>query len=358
MRTASPGIGLALASAILFGISTPLAKLFLGSGGTGIDPGLLAGLFYLGSGLGLGALHSVRRLLGRVAREAPLARKELPWLALVILAGGIAAPLLAMLGIARMPASSASLLLNLEGLATMAIAWLVFRENVDTLILAGALAILAGAALLSWRGGTVDAGWGAVFITAACIAWGIDNNLTRTLSAADPVQIAMAKGLVAGPVNLGIALAKGAALPAILPLSGALVVGFFAIGLSLVLFVLALRHLGSARTSAYFSLAPFIGAGLAVTLFGEAPPPMLLPAAALMGTGLYLHLRERHAHAHFHAEMTHAHRHGHDAHHHHRHDPEDPPGETHTHAHRHEPLRHAHAHYPDIHHRHEHQDKI
>jgi len=350
-RTAlAPGVALALFSALLFGASMPLAKLFLAE----VDPGLLAGIFYLGSGLGLGALLLGRRLRGSGGAEAPLTRRDMPWLCLVILAGGVVGPLLAMLGLARIAASSASLLLNLEGLATMAIAWMVFRENADARILAGALAILAGAALLAWPGSGIEAGWGAVFIAGACLAWGIDNNLTRKLSAADPVQIAMAKGLAAGPVNLAIALSQGAVLPQPRLLAEAATVGFFGNGLSLVLFVLALRHLGTARTSAYFSLAPFIGASLAIPLFGETPPPALFGAALLMGIGLYLHLRERHEHNHIHAPGAHAHRHVHDVHHQHAHDPGDAPGEPHTHEHRHEKLRHLHPHFPDIHHRHGH----
>src|SRR5262249_25797443 len=178
---------MALASATLFGASTPLAKLLLGDG---IDPWLLAGLLYLGSGLGLGATHLLRGALGMPAAEAPLRRPDVPWLGLVVLSGGVIGPLLLMVGLSRMAASSAALLLNVEGLATMGIAWVVFKENVDRRLLLGALAILTGAILLSWQGGPVGVGLGALAIVGACIAWGIDNNLTRKLSSADPVQIA------------------------------------------------------------------------------------------------------------------------------------------------------------------------
>src|SRR6185437_2152052 len=196
-----PGVPLALASAALFGGSTPLAKLLLGSGA---NPWLLAGLLYLGSGVGLGAIQVVRALIGAPSAEAPLTRADLPWLGLIILAGGVVGPVLLMLGLANTPASSASLLLNLEGLATMAIAWIVFRENVDRRLLLGALSILAGAVVLSWHGGRFSAGQGALFIAAACLAWGFDNNLTRKLSAADPAVIAMIKGVAAGAVNTAI----------------------------------------------------------------------------------------------------------------------------------------------------------
>ena len=346
-----PGAPMALASAALFGASTPLAKLLLGGG---VDPWLLAGLLYLGSGLGLGLVHLGRGLLGVPAPEAPLRRADLPWLALVVLAGGVIGPLLLMLGLARTPASSAALLLNLEGLATMAIAWLWFKENVDRRLLIGAAAILAGAMMISWQGGPAGVGLGALAIAGACLAWGVDNNLTRKLSSADPVQIAAIKGVVAGSVNLVLAFSRGAHLPDLGTVAGAGVVGFFGYGVSLVLFVLALRHLGTARTGAYFSTAPFLGAAISLILFREPITGPLTAAAVLMAIGVYLHLSERHSHEHMHEAMEHEHNHVHDEHHQHKHTRDDPPSEPHTHMHKHAPMRHKHPHYPDIHHRHGH----
>ena len=346
-----PGAPLAILSAALFGASTPFAKALLGGG---VDPWLLAGLLYLGSGVGLGIVEIVRRAAGRASSEAPLRRGDFPWLALVVLSGGVVCPVLLMVGLATTPAATASLLLNLEALATMAIAWLVFRENVDRRLLAGAAAILAGAVLLSWQGGPSGFGWGTAAIAGACLAWGIDNNLTRRLSAADPVQIALIKGLAAGAVNLALALALGAHLPEADAIGGAALIGFLGYGLSLVLFVLALRHLGAARTGAYFSTAPFIGAVLAVTLFGEPVTVGLVIAGLLIAGGVYLHLAERHQHAHPHEALQHEHRHVHDEHHQHSHMQGDPVGEPHTHPHRHLSIVHSHAHYPDLHHRHPH----
>ena len=233
------GISLALASAVLFGASTPFAKLLLGA----VDPWLMAGLLYCGAGIGLAGIHLSRAALRIPPVEAPLRLSDLPWLALVILAGGVLGPLLLMLGLAQTDAATASLLLNLESVATMGIAWVVFRENVDRRLLLGAFAIVAGAALLSWRGTTSFQGSG-MLIAAACLCWGIDNNLTRKLSSADPVQIAMLKGLVAGAVNLALALAQGAALPLPGTLAAVALVGFLGYGVSLALFVLGLRHLG------------------------------------------------------------------------------------------------------------------
>ena len=352
----SRGPVLALAAAALFGASTPFAKLLLDGG---LGPWLLAGLLYLGAGLGLGVLSLLRRLRAGAAGEAPLRRADLPWLALVVLTGGVIGPVLLMVGLTTTAASSAALLLNLEGLATMAIAWLVFRESVDRRLLIGAAAILAGALLLSWPagdGGGADGGvgLGALAIVGACLAWGIDNNLTRKLSGADPVAITIVKGLAAGATNTALAFALGAALPSPATVGAAAAIGFLGYGVSLVLFVLALRHLGTARSGAYFSTAPFIGAALAVPLLGDAVTPLLVAAAALMAVGVTLHLTERHDHEHIHEEMAHEHRHVHDEHHRHAHGPDDPPGEPHSHPHRHGPMRHRHAHMPDLHHRHTH----
>ncbi len=344
------GILLALLSAVLFGASTPLAKIMLGN----VDPWMMAGLLYLGAGIGLAAVHLSRNALHLPAIEAPLRRSDAPWLAAIVVTGGVLGPVFLMFGLAHSETASASLLLNLEGLATMAIAWLVFHENVDRRLLLGAFAILAGAALLSWQGNAA-LNWGAVLIAAACLSWGIDNNLTRKLSSADPVQIAMLKGLIAGTVNLTLALTQGAALPGTGRIIAAGVVGFFGYGVSLALFVLGLRYLGTARTGAYFSLAPFIGASLSLTLLNEPLTIRLFAAGVLMAAGLWMHLTERHEHKHAHEAMEHEHRHTHDGHHQHEHAHDDPSGEPHSHPHRHQPLVHRHPHYPDLHHRHGHK---
>jgi drug/metabolite transporter (DMT)-like permease len=343
-----PGVPLALASALSFGASAPLSKVLLSS----VDPQLLAGLLYLGAGIGLGVVHLARSALGMPAEEAPLRKSDMPWLGAIILSGGIIGPLLLMLGLFRTQAASGALLLNLESLATMGLAWLVFRENVDRRLLLGAFSIVAGAVVLAWEGRGIDLDAGAVLIAGACLAWGVDNNLTRKLSAANPVVIAMLKGLIAGAVNTGFALWWRFALPAVGIIGAAALVGFVGFGVSLVLFVLGLRHLGAARTGAYFSLAPFIGALLAVAFLGEPLTAKLAIAGGLMGVGFWLHLAERHQHEHRHEGLEHEHNHTHDEHH--QHVPDGPVTEPHSHWHRHKPLRHTHPHYPDLHHRHQH----
>jgi drug/metabolite transporter (DMT)-like permease len=340
-----PGVPAALAAALLFGAGTPLAKLLLAD----VGPWLLAGLLYLGSGLGL--------LLYRRLRRAPsvrLTRHEAPWLAGAILAGGVFGPVLLMLGLAAMPASDASLLLNAEGVFTALLAWFVFRENVDSRIALGMAAIVAGALVLSWPGQARFAGSGpTLLVLGACLAWAVDNNLTRKLSLHDATWIAAIKGLVAGMVNLGLAFALGASLPSTPNLAGAMVVGFLAYGVSLALFVVGLRHLGTARTGAYFSVAPFFGAALALAL-GEPVTLPLVIAGILMAVGIWLHLTEHHHHAHEHVAVSHDHTHVHDAHHQHDHDFAWAGEEPHAHPHAHAPLHHEHPHFPDSHHGHRH----
>jgi drug/metabolite transporter (DMT)-like permease len=342
------GVAFALGAAALFGASTPFAKSLLGQ----VPPVLLAGLLYLGSGIGLSLLRAIRRGHGR---EAPLAAQDRPWLAGAVLFGGVLGPVLLMVGLRSTPAATASLLLNMEGVFTALLAWFAFHENFDRRIALGMILIVAGGLLLSWQGtGPAGLPFGAVAVAGACLCWGIDNNLTQKVSASDPFQVAAIKGAAAGCVNLGIGLLLGDRLPHGTTLAGALLVGFLGYGLSLALFVLALRHIGTARTGAYFSLAPFVGALVSLALLREPISPLFVGAAALMGLGVWLHLTERHEHKHTHERMAHSHRHYHDEHHQHAHDAGVDPNEPHTHPHVHEPTSHTHPHYPDIHHRHRH----
>jgi drug/metabolite transporter (DMT)-like permease len=339
-----PGVPFALGSAVLFGATPPMAKTLLET----VPAIMLAGLLYLGAGIGL----LIYQLVRDRSHEARLNRADLPWLALAILAGGVIGPVLLMMGLSLTSAANSSLLLNLESLATMGIAWLVYRENVDRRLLLGAFAILAGAVLLSWQGEAFRLDSGALLVAGACIAWGLDNNFTRKISAADPVSTAMIKGLVAGTANLGLAVFVGFSVPTTGTTIVAGFIGFFGIGVSLVMFIFALRHLGTARTGAYYSTAPFIGAALAIVFLGEPVTATLALAAILMAVGVWLHLSERHEHEHVHEAMEHEHSHVHDKHHQHSHD--GPVTEPHSHWHRHKPMRHKHPHYPDLHHRHRH----
>ena len=341
----TPGIRAALGAAVLFGASTPLAKFLLDS----ISPWLLASLLYMGSGLGL--------MFYRVLRRSPrvrLRRADAGWFLGAIVAGGVAGPVLLMFGLRGMPASGASLLLNAEVVFTTLLAWFVFHENFDRRIALGMLTIFAGAVVLSWPGeGRFSDLWSALCILGACFSWALDNNFTRKVSLTDAVWIAAVKGLAAGSVNLGIAFALGLHWPAWAPMIGAMLVGLVAYGVSLALFVVSLRHLGTARAGAYFSVAPFFGAVLALAM-GEALTFSLLLAGSLMALGVWFHLTEQHEHEHSHHEEFHTHQHVHDEHHQHDHDFEWNGKGPHSHPHHHAPLRHAHVHFPDAHHQHRH----
>jgi drug/metabolite transporter (DMT)-like permease len=343
------GIACALAAAALFGASTPFAKCLVGD----MPPLMLAGLLYLGSGCGLAILLVLRRLFAGEGRViAWPARTDWGWLAGAILCGGILGPVLLMIGLATSGAVAASLLLNFESVLTAMIAWFVFRENFDRRIASGMALIVAGAVALSWAPETGGIAHGSLLIIAACAFWAIDNNLTRKVSASDAVVVAGLKGLVAGGVSLACALWLGQRLPPLDIAIAAAGLGFASYGVSLVLFVLALRQLGAARTGAYFAVAPFFGAVLALVILQEPATLRLAVAGALMATGVYLHLTERHDHVHAHAPLAHEHAHRHDEHHRHGHDFSWDGTEPHTHPHVHDAMVHGHPHFPDIHHRH------
>ncbi len=339
------GVWAALGAALLFGTGTPAAKMLLGQ----TSPWLLAGLLYLGSGLGLTAYRIAIR-----ASAARPERSEVLWLAGAIFAGGVVAPVLMMAGLTGMSAVGASPLLNAEAVFTTLMAWFVFRENFDRRIAFGMLVIIAGAVVLSWPSDvSATAVWPSLAVLGACLCWGIDNNLTRKVALNDAAWIASLKGATAGLTNLALAFSLGAVLPSWQVVGGALVLGLLAYGVSLTLFVVGLRHLGAARTGAYFSVAPFFGAVIALGL-GDPLTLSLMVAGALMAFGVWLHLTDTHAHLHTHTEMEHEHVHDHDDHHLHEHGEVVVAGTWHSHRHQHAPLRHSHAHFPDLHHDHRH----
>jgi len=347
------GIMSALVAAALFGVSTPIAKTLLGE----IAPVMLAGLLYLGSGIGLAAGLIVRTVIRHDGADGSFAWPrgvDVLWLALSIFFGGVLGPIWLLIGLASTAASVTALLLNLEGVFTAVLAWFVFRENVDRRVASGMAFIVLGGVVLSWTSEPTAASSGAYLITAACLCWAIDNNLTRKVAASDAMAIACVKGLVAGVVNVSAAIFMGAAIPSLSASIAAALLGLASYGVSLTLFVFALRELGAARTGAYFSVAPFFGTALALVLQHEPLTASLVVATMAMAWGVWLHVSERHQHMHWHEHIEHSHAHVHDAHHRHRHDFAWAGDEPHTHPHVHERQRHAHRHYPDIHHRHEH----
>jgi drug/metabolite transporter (DMT)-like permease len=346
------GLIVALASAVLFGHSTPVAKMLVGS----TDPLVLAGLLYAGSGVGLLLVFTARRLLKPRNSAASLPHgREWLWLAGAIFFGGITAPAALTYGLVTSTASSASLLLNLEAVFTVLLAWFLFHENFDRRVAVGMSLIVGGGVLLAFVPmKQSDAPLGLMLIVIACLCWAVDNNLTRRIAANDAVMIAGVKGLVAGAINLGLSVVIGRTFPPARETIVAMSVGFLGYGISLVLFVLALRHLGAARAAAYFATAPFVGALVAVLLQNEPITVQLVLAGALMAAGVVVHLAEQHRHLHAHESLEHSHTHSHDEHHDHAHAFAWDGREPHSHPHLHLPIVHAHVHYPDVHHRHPH----
>jgi drug/metabolite transporter (DMT)-like permease len=344
------GVWAAMGAAVLFGLSTPVAKILIAD----ISPLLLAGLLYTGSGLGLALLLAVRAItVGRASIIWPRGASWF-WLLGAAFFGGALGPFLLMRGLAQSDSASASLILNLEGVFTALVAWFAFRENFDRRIFLGMALIVAGGVVLSFGSAVRAMGIaGPALIAGACFAWAIDNNLTRKVSINDAMLIACTKGLIAGPVTVAVALQARERMPAVADVFEAGLLGFVGYGLSLTLFVLALRDLGTARTGAYFSLAPFLGATLAVVLGAPLTGPLLV-AGFLMALGVWLHLTERHVHQHRHERLQHVHSHVHDAHHRHSHGSDWRGQEPHSHFHVHDSIEHSHPHFPDVHHRHKH----
>ena len=346
--TSRQGAAYGLAAAALFGLSTPLAKVLLPAA----EPLVLAALLYLGGGGALLLFSAIRP--PSAERDTRLQRTDVLPLLAVVLLGGVAGPVLMLVGLERLSAATGSLLLNLEAPFTIALALLVFREHLGRRELFAALFIVGGAAVLTVRPGELHADpWGVLALAGACLSWAVDNNLSQRLSLRDPVRVVRAKSLGAGACSLAVALAFGFPLPEGRTVFAALLVGAFSYGLSLVFDMYALRLLGAAREAAIFATAPFVGALAAVPIAGDRLGRVELAAGALMIAGLALLLRERHGHRHAHEALEHEHLHVHDAHHQHAH--EGPVTEPHSHPHRHAPLVHDHPHVSDLHHRHRHE---
>lgn len=342
---ATSGAASGLAAAALFGASTPVAKLLV----PGTGPLTLAGLLYLGAGLGLLAAAPFRRR----DVEAPIRRTDLPVLASMIVAGGVIGPVLLVVGLARLSGAAASLLLNLEAPFTVALALWMLGERLSRSEALGAAAVILGAAALTAGPSAIAVDpLGVLCIAGACAAWALDNNLSQRVAIRDPVAVARAKALTAGAFNVALGIAVGERFPSAAHVGGALGTGALGYGASIVLHLLAVRSLGAARQAAYFATAPFIGALVAMPVLGERLTAAHLASGALMGFGIAAIVRAHHAHTHVHEPEEHEHAHVHDEHHRHAH--EDAVAEPHSHLHRHAPLFHDHPHLPDPHHRHGH----
>ncbi len=341
----------ALLAAVLFGASAPFAKLLLGE----IDPIPLAALLYLGSGVGAWILLLVQRAGNRWKEaEAHLTRTDIPWLVGAMLAGRVAAPILLMRGLNQTPASTASLLLNFESVATTLIAVYAFKEAVDKRILWATGLITLVSILLTWTGWQWGLSLGTLGVMSACFLWGVDNNLTRHISAKNPLVIVGAKGLGAALFSLALTFLFGKSLPEISVIALAMLLGAVSYGVSIQLFILAMRGLGAARTCMLFGVAPFVGTFLSLVILREMPLSLFWVAVPVMLAGAWLMLTENHDHHHIHEALEHTHAHIHtDEHHGHDHLVGlSLVNRMHSHPHSHEALTHCHTHTPDLHHRH------
>lgn len=347
----------ALLAAVLFGICSPASKILLDD----LPPTLLAALLYLGAGLGMLLVRLAGSVGKRERTEAKMTRKELPYAAAMILLD-IGAPIFLMVGLTMTNASTASLLNNFEIVATSAIAMVFFKESLDKRMWLAILLITIACVILSVEDiSSLSLSVGSIFVLAACLCWGIENNCTRMLSLKDPLQIVIIKGFGSGFGALMIALAAGGhsggiQIGGILPILLALLLGFVSYGLSIFFYIAAQRELGAARTSIYYAASPFIGVLISWIVLRDAITGSFLIALMIMLTGTYFAITEKHRHAHVHTEETHEHRHRHDdGHHNHSHD-----GmfqSEHSHEHTHEELAHSHVHTPEVHHQHKHEHR-
>lgn len=352
-KTYSLLIFYALMAAILFASSTPLSKILIGD----IDPIPMAAFLYLGSGIGAFLLRGILKIKDPAkTREAKLTKPDIPWLAGAILFGGVLAPIVLLFGLQITPASTASLLLNFENVATALIAAVFFKEAIGKRV-GWAIALITIASIfLSLTWGKWGFSVGVFLILAAGVFWGLDNNFTRNISERDPLQIVMFKGLGAGLFSLVLTFLLHKPLPDIGKILLSSGLGVVSYGLSIALIILSMRGLGSARAYAWFGSSPFIALLLSLAIFQDKPNPNLWIGLAFMLAGAWLMLSESHAHKHLHSHLIHDHAHTHpDDHHTHSHPELEPLGKiTHSHFHEHEPFEHSHEHTPDIHHRHEH----
>lgn len=341
----------ALIAAVFFGCIAPGVKYLTNS----LPPQSMAGVLYFSAGFGLLAILIIKTEFKKSFKE--FQNKDRLWLSSAIFFGGILGPAFLTYGLMKLSGATTSLLLNLESVLTSLIAWFIFKEHFEKKIVWGMLFIISGCLILSVGSAdqsTQDSLTGFLFISLACLSWGIDNNVTRNISHLNPLFTASMKGLVAGFANLALGYFIGEKLHINLQLLQAGLLGFLGIGVSLVAFILSLGKIGTARTGALFSTALFIGSVLSILILKEPISVPFLIALSLMACGVWFHLSETHEHEHTHTVLEHTHEHIHDEHHQHAHSASDILEKSHSHMHKHEKLTHKHSHFPDIHHQHSH----
>ena len=331
---------------------------------------VLAGLLYIGAGLSM---------VPAVLRAPPTAaalRHEWRQALTAVIAGGAVGPALLVAGLARTPAATASIMLNLELAATVLLAVTVFHEHIGGRVAVGTLLVTVAGIILVWQPGA-EFSVGAALVAAACAAWGIDNGVTAKIGQLHPKHVVLLKGIVAGLGNLalGFIISEDGMKLAADVVAASLVIGAAGYGASIVLWVKGAHDLGAARGQVIFSSAPFIGALIAWTVLGESVTSIQLAAVLLAAIGVGVSLASTHVHKHNHEDIEHAHEHSHDDDHHdHRHDSRSRGAsrngnasrrgsnrrygseeKRHAHTHLHRRIEHSHSHVPDLHHRHRHR---
>lgn len=283
-KTTGAGILLAVLAAALYAINAPFSKLLLDF----VPPTLMAGLLYVGAGLGMSVIALIRKVRKTPRTEQPITKADLPYtLAMILL--DIAAPICLLLGLSYTSAASASLLNNFEIVATAIIALMVFKERISARLWMGIIFVTCSCMLLSLEDiSSLRFSVGSLFILLACVCWGVENNCTRRLSSKDPLMIVLLKGIFSGLSSVVIGLCLGERVTVLWSVLAVLGVGFVAYGLSIFFYVYAQRRLGAARTSAYYAIAPFIGAMLSLVIFRDVPGYTYFIALGLMMVGAWL----------------------------------------------------------------------
>lgn len=274
----------AVLAAALYAVNVPLSKLMLRH----VAPTMMAALLYLGAGIGLTLYAALGKKLGRSAPREHLTKKELPYtVSMVVL--DIAAPILLMAGIARTTSGNVSLLNNFEIVATSVIALLIFQEKISRRLWCAIFLVTLASAVLSFESaGAFTFNSGSLLVLGACVCWGFENNCTKMLSSKSSVEIVTIKGCFSGLGSLFIALSLGEPLPDIRWLPVVLILGFVSYGLSINFYITAQKDLGAAKTSAYYSIAPFLGVAFSMLLLGERPTTQFCAALVMMAAGAVL----------------------------------------------------------------------
>lgn len=340
MKTKNLATIYAVVAAALYAINVPFSKMLLGHA----EPTMMAAFLYLGAGLGMLLYRMATRAIGQSTHTEPLTRKELPYtIAMVVL--DIVAPILLMFGIRSSNAANVSLINNFEIVATSLIALFVFKEIVSRRLWIAIVLVTVASVILSFEGaGSFEFNTGSLFVFGACLCWGVENNCTRMISNKSSIEIVVIKGTFSGLGSLLVALMIGESIPAVPWIMCILLLGFVAYGLSIYFYVMAQKDLGAAKTSAYYSIAPFLGVAFGMLFLGERPAIQFYVALAVMIVSTYFMIKDtielQHTHEHTHTH-THEHSHGDTVH-------------THEHTHTHTHI-HAHGEDSDNHeHKHEH----